>query len=289
METIMLEDALVGIEWEPQLTLLDHPNLIVSIVYKSILDYWDYSPYSQVLSVKGYSDILVMRCKLHDNPKESVFIAIDPEYIPSYYGKGKYPYLTIDGPMSNIEIGTSPVKLDMLNDQIEFCTNYLTHFVEDLALYSKGAAAFLPVSETKTGRSSNPNKHVNLSFPNKIGFIGEFNEYIKGLWKWCYSGLSSMGYYQLDSFRTNITTKKSTINKDGMRLHIMVPYNFTDYHTLARHAYKIWTEKREDNLRELLIGLFCYLDHWYLMNEQKDPILICHAKDKKSKIVNNLF
>lgn len=293
INTDILKNALIGIEWEPQLTVLEHPNKIVQLIKKDNLDFWIYASSNRVMTVKGDPWILVWTCHNQHNSNYSVFISVDDAYIPSYYGGVEFPYLIIDSAVLNMEIRTRPVKLDVLKDHIEFCTHYASHFIEDLSKYANGVGMFLPTAKSKVDGHTQPSKHVNISWPTQPGYLHQFAEYNNQLWKWLFNDLRELGYYDLRHYRAHVNVKKSDIRGSAMpsdlkRLHITVPYNFDDYRTLRRMAYRIWTEPDEEQFREHIYALFTYIDSWYSMNTQKDPILICHTSGKKVKILNNL-
>jgi hypothetical protein len=280
----MIEDALIGIEWEPQLTVLEYPQKSIYAIKKSQLDI------DRIEFAKGDSDLMIVHYKLPSGYKEGylTYLAIDDDYYPSYYYKG-YNYFDVDPGSNNIELRTHPVKLEMLKDHIEFCTNYLSHVTEDISSYSKGIGVFLPVSNIGC-MHSNPSKHVSISFPAKLGYLGKFNEFDYSLWKWLNPDLDRIGHSTLKNFKTHVAVKKSShVGVDFPRFHIRVPYNFTAYHMLVRIAYKLWTERSEGWFREHITALFSYLDNWTSQNIQQKPLLICHGKYKKVKIANQLI
>jgi hypothetical protein len=292
----MIDDALIGIEWEPQLTLLEFPSRIISVISRLNLDLWGYTKTSSVLSAVGDPDFLmVYNFKLSGDNHSSIFVSIDESYAPFYYSGYTEPrYLGVDNSMNNVEIRTRPVKLDLLKEHSDCCTEYLRHFVGDLSLLTKGVGVFLPAVSTTPGLfyspHSGPNKHVNISFPEAPGHIEIFKEYNHSLWNWFSERMVLPGteYCKLANFKTHITTKPSNTS-DYCRLHIMVPYNFTGYEELIERSYKIWSAESEYLLKDSIMDLAKYLDSWYFMNKQKDPILVCHTTGKNVKVVNQLF
>ncbi len=292
----MLDDALIGIEWEPQLTVIDHPNKPVQIIRKDNLDYWIYTPANRVMLVRGDPWILVWTCHSQYQNSYSVYISVDDSYIPSFYGDSSFPHMIIDNAVLNMEIRTRPVKLDILNDHIEFCTHYAGHFIEDLSKYAGGVGMFLPapILKPNEGGHTQPSKHVNISFPTSPGFVSSFNEHTNSFWKWTFNHLTELGYYELGHYRAHINVKKSDVlgtdmPSDLKRLHIMVPYNFDDYSTLIRMAFRIWAEPDEEQCLDYVFAILNYIDSWYSRCPQKDPILICHTKGNTVKILNNFI
>lgn len=289
----MFDDALIGIEWEPQLTLLDFPNQEISVIRKLNLDMRGYLKTSKILSSVGNSNLMVYNLQLSGCSHSSIFISIDDSYTPSYYDGCSLPrYLGVDDSMNNTEIRTRPVKLELLKDHSDFCTEYLGHFVEDLSLLTKGVGVFLPVKVDEKGlpqMHSSPNKHINISFPEPPGYLLRFKENNYNLWHWFSEQAMLLEYFKLKNFRTHTTSKPSDIDTGQCRLHIMVPYNFTDYNKLVEKAYKVWGANRDYSLKGSMIDLAKYLDFWYSMNVQNGPVLVCHTNGKKVKIVNPLF
>lgn len=149
----MVDRALIGIEWEPQLTLLEFPNRTISVIRKQNLDMWGYLRTSKILSAVGNPDLLIIyNFQLAGDNHPSVFISIDDSYTPFYHSWCTEPrYLGVDDSMNNVEIRTRPVKLELLKDHSDFCTEYLGHFVEDLSLLTRGVGVFLPVVSTFLG------------------------------------------------------------------------------------------------------------------------------------------
>jgi hypothetical protein len=284
-------DALIGIEWEPQLTLLEFPNQVITVIKKSNLDHWGHLKTGVILSVTRDSSLMVYNFQILEDGPSSVFVTIDDSYDPSYYGGCSIPkYLGVDDSMSNLEIRTRPVKLELLKDHLDFCTEYLGHFVEDLSLLTKGIGVFLPtaIGQALSQTHSSPNKHVNISFPINPGYMKYFKEASNSLWSWFSEQVTIIDYNKLSNFRTHVNGKPSD-TQDYCRLHIMVPYNFNDYDGLVEKAYGIWSAESDNLLKDNIMDLAKYLDSWYSMNVQKKPILVCHTTGSKVKTVNSLF
>lgn len=290
----MRDDCLIGLEWEPQFSLLEFPKQFISFIRKENLDFWMYYPDSEILTISGNSDILICTCIPISSEKhfKYIFIALSDEYVPLYYPKSSQNYLTVDRAVFNLEIRTQPVRLELIKDHSEFCTEYLKHFVEDLSQFTNGVGVLMPVTATPIGPShSFPNKHVNISFPNEASYIKRFSEVGENMWKWFYNGYTSSDYLKLRHFKTHVCIKYSMTSHSAQRLHIMVPYNFNDYETLIRHAYSIWTQPDPLLLMQGIYDLSVYLDAWYEDNKQKDPILLLHTSKSNDKVqtVHQLF
>ena len=137
----MIDDLLVGIEWEPQLTLEEYPQKKVFVFEPYHLD-------------------KTATCGVDDCFGEKV-VSLCP-----FYGSKKYSRISYDMPVHNLEVRTNPVTLRELPDEIAECQKQLAEFVIDLAKDVGGVGVFLPRSERKKMRDRrylNISKHLNLS------------------------------------------------------------------------------------------------------------------------------
>ena len=168
------DHPLIGIEWEPQLTLLNYPVKAIHIH----------------LSDNSMTDIVN-----HDEKCEKYVII---------YLSNKYS-VYIDKAVENIELRTDPVKLDDLNTEIQKCQKVMEDIVKDIAKVAGPTGIFLPAFPCT--------KHVNVSFK-------EVN----------------------DRYASTYSIKGGDY---GLRHHIKVPYNFTDYKSISQKPYDDYTAMKE--------------------------------------------
>lgn len=272
-----MKNVLIGIEWEPQITLLEYPNLPVD--FRSGYSESNLIPFIKIVEDKKVTRVLV---------RESVF---------RNYSIGQFPhnhfFLSTDQVKHNLELRTYPVSPSNLPEQIDFCNSYLSVFITQLKQYtSKGIGVFFPKADFNVfGGISylniqdhyeflechTPSKHVSISFQDELNngsVCCKRLNHIEGLARLL---SESKEYNSLNHFRSFIKTRLSTVDYNS-RIHITVPYNFTAYKKLIPLAKKLW---RSDvsNWLDNYLALAQYIDRWYGNNEPSGPKLISYIKN----------
>lgn len=203
--------------------------------------------------------------------------------------------ISVDG--SNIEFRTMPSSVKQLTNSIIISDALLRLFMEKLAgCIPGGIGVFLP----KTTRSENtsysapdlfgiintekylefsPTKHVNISFPDTSIYDPYFI---------CKSKLKVRNFLTKVKFKTRQPFSPK-------RMHITVPYNFTDYVGLVAVAYPMY-ERVSTCPHTVIHGqpvtdvvdqfnmVVEYLDDWARNNPMPTPILLKYVRHEK--IVN---
>lgn len=160
---------LIGLEFEPQLTLLNYPNKKVVIAYNCNNEI---KVFTTLCNVYVYSFI---------EDLENSIVLLLPDNYNNY----------IDSGSSNLEFRTNPVSFTELPAELNRINATFQSVMLEIAKVTGPLAAFLP---------ANPcTKHVNLSVPSC--------EFPPDLYH------TKPGVY-------------------GQRIHIKVPYNFTNYSSL---------------------------------------------------------
>jgi hypothetical protein len=282
-----MSNELIGIEWEPQFTLLEHPNLPVDFRVT----------FNQLPPIDYPIRIAATNNKVKVYLKESVFL--DYQY-------GKFPYsyyIDTDQVKNNLEARTRPVALSDLQTEIQNCNDFLHKFILKLKQHTNnGIGVFLPkaIADESTGiiyldkdnsykflELHTPSKHVSISFKDKIGY----NEF------WCggppgndkNSALSgSKEYDQLKSFTSYIQPKPSDCSDNSNRIHITVPYNFTAYQELIPFTKQLWTSNN-NNWLERYIALAQYIDNWAKNNKQEKPLVVGYIKSDRYVKIGGLI
>lgn len=274
-----MNNALIGIEWEPQFTLLEYPNRPVDFI-----PLWS-------------SDHQINSIKISPNGKQiSVLIreAVFKGYLFKKYTY-EHSYISTDPVKRNLEVRTYPVPVEDLPNQIQKCNRLLHKFILKMKQYtSDGIGVFLPkaileVSDVisfydeedhryKFVTHHIPSKHVSISFSDAYNYS---NKGIK------LDGLNDLSqqlfhlkeYNELNSFRSFIKSRFSTIDYNR-RIHITVPYNFTDYQGILPVAKQLWESNKNTWLKNYL-AMAKYIDNWAKNNEQKKPLLVGCVKVNK--------
>jgi hypothetical protein len=256
--TFTIDDLVIGIEYEPQFTFLRYPNHRVDFVENDhvVSKSADRFVADFVMEPRSILPIVIIAV----NTK--VIIAVNTNYYPRYIqldGKVRKLFRNISVDRTNLEIKTNPTCLRNLRFEIEaadlclqdytvmlkqnvgstgiffprsrLCleemvvvpiesSNYMYRFSLDkrrIALDSKPVLIkpFIKTSYRKfeLGKFT-PSKHVNISFERYR------NRRIKA-----WTGVNNTSY-------RGILFKNITGSIHG-RLHLTVPYNFTDYEGLA--------------------------------------------------------
>ena len=73
------------------------------------------------------------------------------------------------------------------------------------------------------------------------------------------------------------------------RIHVTVPYNFTDYTDLTKQVRLLWLAKDKKTLTCAYQGIMLYLNEWAKNNQQANPLLLCYTKGSELIVVNKPF
>lgn len=271
----MPDKVLIGIEWEPQITLLEFPNLPVNF----------------------RASLIESNIGIFDEGK-NILVSIKDGLFRNYHTgdfTDNHCFLSTDQVKQNIELRTFPTAFHQLEDQILLCNKYLKHFILKLRQRTNnGIGVFLPKAILAESDGigfmddrdvyhfleySTPSKHVNISFrgDNKLSMVT--NSMLRNLDELPNRLNKSKEYKSIRAFRTFIKTRISTADY-GERLHITVPYNFTEYKKLIPFAKKLWNSDEQDWFLNY-INLAQFLDNWYKTNEPEGPKLISYIKKDK--------
>jgi hypothetical protein len=277
-----MKNALIGIEWEPQVTLLEYPNLPVD--FRS-----------------GYAEAILIPFIKIITGRKAIQILIR-EIVFTNYALIKLPkphfFLSTDNVKHNVEVRTYPVPLSHLQGQISLCNNYLGTFINQLKPYtSKGIGVFLPKASLNdfSGISymdindryqfldcHTPSKHVSISFTDEMGHGTTCCRRLSDVEGLARLLSTSKEYEELKHFRSFIKVRMSTIDYNS-RVHMMVPYNFTDYKKLIPLTRKLWQSDVSTWLSNY-IALARFINDWYKNNEPSGPKLIGYIK--KGEYIN---
>lgn len=246
-----IDDAYVGIEWEPQLTLLNYPRLSVYVLMRSL------------------SEDIKIEVKNMDNP----FYSHISLFIPPYLFSGT-KRIGIDKTVMNLEVRSRPVKLDNLKDEIEKCNMELAHFIEKLSSYVGPVGVFIPSLYYKDCLSNHCNilvltKHVNVSLcpiylrnkPVHAGYIMYDEDMNK---KYELSNKGKFHYCEFDFFWDKCYRLDYL---ESQRMHVKVSYLFNDYESLVSAILNRESKYiiRYDNYDQKLIG-YCKKDKYIMIN-----------------------
>ena len=135
---------LIGIEWEPQLTLLNYPEMPIHVLYDPFRSAQDF----------------ICKYSHNDNLKSKCEVIIFVPY--------KYKAM-VDN--ANIEFRTQPVKLEDLPDAIKTEQDKMEALVKEIAKSQGPTGIFLPAYPCT--------KHVNVSMPEWNAELFKYN----GNWK----------------------------------------------------------------------------------------------------------
>ncbi len=264
----MRTDFLIGIEWEPQFTLLRYPNH--SVYFKTSL-----RRRASVIAEYGGVGIYAQ-----DDSQKRVTVDLAATYdiwtaskVAEYNARHKSPYRYTSTDGKNFEVITKPVPLDKLGSEIISAEKHLKNFCEKVVDLTGPLGVFLPMWDSGFGQ---PSKHVNIS--NEAGLSitrGTGKILSKKL-----SELSSKGFF------SNINLK-GDCTKHRNRLHVTVPYNFTDYDKLLKLCEgKSVTEAK----------LITFLYEWsvkhpmeFMNNSKKRGIFLGFVSKKKYNRLHSLI
>ena len=222
-----MNNFLIGIEWEPQFTLLDYPN---HTVYFKITKRRKSFIYTQ-----------------HDTPNtDRVTIEVPPSYNTwrstnvssnNMNKNNRYKYTSID--QTNFEVITKPVPIEKLTSEIIKADKHLKEFCINLSKLSGRLGVFLP-----NWQYGSPSKHINISDKQGIEFITnsdvDFYSEVRNL--------NTKGFHSKIEMKGECRSHKE-------RVHLTVPYNFTDYNRLLEIFYKDTVNKSD---------ILFYLYRWSL-------------------------
>ena len=260
-------DLLMGIEWEPQFTLLNYPKSMVGFVTTT-------DPALQNRQVFA-SDFIT----IYSKPGVGYHQGMD------FIGK-KYKNMYCDG--YNVEVYTNPVPLSGIKTEILKATETLKQFTNAVALKHGPAGVFLPMTRVEESTDIygdydktlclSPSKHVNFSLTYYNDKIGERKPKM-----FCSYRLNHPGFKEIIGACGIIT--------GGLRLHINVAYDFTEYEKLAElvieyanqglfeYVYKKRTAKTAKEIRSLTHSLQVKLVDLYLQKKMKKPLFLGYVRN----------
>jgi len=140
------QGMVIGMEWEPQLTLLDYPRKAVHVKIANQIR----KPFAE------------------DCGARSIIL-----YIPRIF---QTPRMQVDIGATNIEIESQPVLLADWEEELIVCEQALQDFITQLALHVGPIGVFLPRTFKDVESDALPvTKHINLSWPMIQNFYYEYN------------------------------------------------------------------------------------------------------------------
>jgi hypothetical protein len=258
---------LIGIEWEPQFTLLRYPNHSVYFKVTKKRKPFIHLEYTspEIYKLEQTFKRVFVELPLSYNVKLSNFVALKNWHI-----KNPYRYVSIDN--INFEVITKPVTLDKLPNEMVKADQHLKKFCLKIEKLVGPLGVFLPTWELGF---SQPSKHVNISSKKEMEFIDIGGKFLRETLKIAHNGFSS------------------TINFKGecrihqRRLHITVPYNFTDYKGLMELTSLPKISKAD---------LIFYLYEWslkhpmpYMKSTKKRGIFLAFLSGKEYNKVGGLL
>ncbi len=316
----LLERVYIGLEWEPQFTLLSHAEHQVFFEYEFTMN-GEKEPFV-IVKKSGKKRVperplLTGNSKNNDNPDHvtvavndvkfktfmktvakavSKQLSLSTKTLPKKFFTEKLMNLVgVDG--SNIEFRTIPSSIQQLPNSILISDSLLRLFMEKLVeCVPGGIGVFLPktnrfdstahalntdgeVVVAHTSWEYSPTKHVNLSFPD----LPIYDRYY-----------TCKFLTTAENFRTKVQFKTRQANKPK-RMHITVPYNFTDYEALVRVAYPLYEAVHKCpelppsgntvmDISEQNTQIAKFLDNWTKNNQMTAPMLLKYVK--QTKVVN---
>jgi hypothetical protein len=210
--------SLIGIEWEPQLVFPELGEIPIYVQHTSgitnvtkVIAESRRETYGRGLSpgnkIEEYG---MLSINLNDFNIDSSKLNLD---IASSW---------ID--YTNIEVRTSPVRPNALQDEIEKATKHLGRFIGQLSKQlSMKIGVFLPVSRkesnTKLNVHFNRSKHINISFADAFVLSAASHSHVCTLRN--FPNENKFDYY--------LTDLKIKSGEKQTRLHFTTPYSFTKY------------------------------------------------------------
>lgn len=289
--TIDLSREIIGVEWEVQLSLPEFPHTTVLVAYGDEKHGFDLSKKFQILDYHpGYQN-------QNGLIKGLAWVFCNYLYMMNTF-EGS---LIVDIPVNNLEIRSRPTTLDLFANECLKQEMNLASFLRELNLNtSSGIGVLLPKSKysylvTQDSEflnsmygflnplsSTRPSKHVNISFSERLGILGDLDQNELYYSAWVNKS------YSLNSFKTYILLKTHDVKFRVARLHITVPYNFVDYKDLVVYAKKIWLANNFKDLVLAYTALMDYLNDWSEEYVQLEPILVCYIKNSRVVTVSGL-
>lgn len=208
---------LIGLEWEPQLTIPEVGNYPIYVSYTS---------------GKTRLEQAINRLYLNFNTD---FFEMDRKRTTLDILSWKMAY-------HNIEIKTMPIGLSQLQDEINLSNDLLGQFIEKVSKIIKmKIGVFLPVPKvTFQPEYFEGNKHVNISFANASQEQMEYFSYTKpNMSAQDKNWIRIKQEFKFKNYNTSITTKDGDKHDYvPIRIHIHTPYQFTDYNGLYENVCK---------------------------------------------------
>jgi hypothetical protein len=276
-------DLLMGIEWEPQFTLLNYPKSMIAFANTT-----DPTKQNQLLVESGSGFVVIYN-------KPGVGYHQGAGFIDK-----KYKNMYCDG--YNVEVYTNPVPLSDIKTEISKATETLKQFTNSVALKYGPTGVFLPMTRIRVvednGATHNlqdqvadnplggygkdlfllPSKHVNFSLPYYNDKTGKrkpktFCDYV----------LNQPMFKEIVGANGSIT--------GNLRLHINVAYDFNDYEKAAElvieyanqglfgYVYKKRTVKMVKEIRTLISSLQVKLVDLYLHKRMKKPLFLGYVRN----------
>jgi hypothetical protein len=301
----ILDNALIGIEWEPQFALPNYSGY--QICFENNFFNGTFITIKRQVDSKGVPLLASKHDPFYSPKRVTVVVSVvqfgkfidkiskeiskplclnDKKDTKKSLTKELTKLMGIDG--TNFEIRTIPSSFKQLTNNIAIADSLLFLFIEKLnRCISGGVGVFLPKTtifeastlETllySTPRISIPTKHINITF-NDMPIHDNY---------WSYGRLLDAKF-----FITKISLKQRKLSSPK-RLHITVPYNFTDYGNLIKVAYPMYQKMYDGcpsrapkytnvDITEQYNDIIKYLDDWAQNNPMNSPILLKYIKKKR--------
>lgn len=233
----------VGIEWEPQITLLKYPCKAIYV-------------YSMHFSTSIYAT-RSYECRT-PGERAGMQLVLDESQLRKITSDRVY----IDDGVANLEVATKPVEIQDLAEEIEKCAKSLQKVSEYIATVTQSqVGVFLPVStshllDLHVIPLLKPAKHINIDIP-----------------------LESL--HSLPDEERAFFARKAGVY--GRRLHVPVPYNFTEYADLLEEVRKVYREMKSE------LAIVEYVSDFVEAYSMKKPILLGYVRHEKYVRIRSLF
>jgi|SRR5581483_213398 len=278
------DELYVGIEWETQLSVPALGNKQIFAMYQDpdgfdrkreltsiYLSFFTNYPIKDVMN----NDLFDVFPILHDPPKPLYFKSSPMEYFP----------ISLD--VGNIEVRSFPTKLRDVNQSIKAAESELAAFTNSFTP-QHDYGLFLPTSLLDDTNCIAPSKHLNFS---AIGIVDSIlaKEYFPK-----YKNMRSIEVASEDAYGdyTNeyfyLSPGYSDMNH-CYRLHISVPYNYTDYDHIGSLVYTIIKSKSKSKAMDYMYSLSEYLSSWCKDNEADKQTFVGYTKNKKWTQIKGLI
>lgn len=251
---------LIGLEWEPQLVIPELGNIPIYVEHTSGVTCVTRAIAKDKRGIFGCG--LSPRNKIEEYGMLQINLRdfdIDTSKLNLDVASSWIDY-------TNIEIRTSPVNPNDLQDEIKKATKHLGRFIGQLSKQlSMKIGVFLPVSQkefhTNLNVHFNRSKHVNISFADAF-VLSEASHY---------HVCTLRNFPNENKFDYYLTDLKTKSGIKQTRLHFTAPYSFTKYQEFfdIAHEYVSTDIKKVYNFldkpfnsKPLLVGYTDKKGHW---------------------------